>query len=326
MTHRIAGAALAAWSIGFTLGAHALGTPAGTAITNQAEISFDLAGVTQVLSSNLAVVEVAEILDVNVLLQTPERLVAAGDTGQPLLYRVTNTGNGVEGFALGQRAILPGDAFDPTPASPAIYFDTDSSGDLSAADIPYRPGGNDPVLAPDESISILLVNDIPPGVLDGQRATVELSATALSGTGAPGSAIAGAGDGGVDAVLGASGGVGAVAGQYLVGEVSLALAKSALVSDPDGGSEVVPGASILYTIEVVAEGTGKATNAVVADPIPPSTTYAAGSLRLNGLALSDAADADAGAFDASRGEITVALGALGAADGAQRIQFQVSID
>jgi hypothetical protein len=67
---------------------------------------------------------------------------------------------------------------------------------------------------------------------------------------------------------------------------------------------------------------------VFTDAIPANTTYVAGSLRLNTAALSDAADADAGAFSAAPapGSISVSLGDLTAAAGPQAIEFTVTID
>jgi len=65
----------------------------------------------------------------------------------------------------------------------------------------------------------------------------------------------------------------------------------------------------------------------VRDPVPDYTTYVPGSLVLNGVAQSDAADADAGELDVSaRPTIVVRLGDLTLADGTQTIVFQVSID
>ncbi len=71
---------------------------------------------------------------------------------------------------------------------------------------------------------------------------------------------------------------------------------SATVQDPFGGTEPVPGARITYQIVVNATGTGSAANSVIDDAIPAFTTFVPGSLRLNAVALSDAADADAGEF------------------------------
>ena len=43
-------------------------------------------------------------------------------------------------------------------------------------------------------------------------------------------------------------------------------------------------------------------------PFPPDTTYTAGSLRLNGGALTDGVDADAGEVAGAPGTVTVRLG------------------
>jgi hypothetical protein len=61
--------------------------------------------------------------------------------------------------------------------------------------------------------------------------------------------------------------------------------------------------------------------------MPASTSYVAGSLQLNGAALTDAADADAGVFASSpAAEIAVSLGDLTATSGPQTIAFSVTID
>ena len=76
--------------------------------------------------------------------QSPTVSVSAGDTKRALLFRLTNTGNGSEIFPLAIDDLVAGDDFDPQPATPAIYFDSDASGDLSAADVAYVPGSERP--------------------------------------------------------------------------------------------------------------------------------------------------------------------------------------
>lgn len=324
MRHQIAGLVIALSSLAVWLDSHAVGTIAGTAISNQAEMSFELGGEPQTMSSNTTQLQVAEVLDVNVFAPTPERLVGAGTQAQALLFTLTNTGNGSEQFDIWAVALLPGDQFDPVFGSPSIYFDSDASGDFSAADVPYEAGTNDPVLAADESVDLLVVAAIPAEQVDGDLGLVELRAAAATGTGVPGQSFAGAGDAGVDAVVGASGAAGGSPAQYLVGEVSLVLQKSASISDPAGGSQVVAGAEITYLVTIAADGRGLARDARFSDPIPANTSYLSGSLRLNGLPLSDASDADAGSFAA--GEVAIALGDLAAGAPAQQIQFTVTID
>jgi uncharacterized repeat protein (TIGR01451 family) len=161
---------------------------------------------------------------------------------------------------------------------------------------------------------------------DGEYGRSELTATANTGTGAPGTVMPGQGPGGVDAVIGTSGGVAAVFGQYLVGDILLSAVKSQAVLDPFGGSQPIPGAAITYQIVVTAAGSGVALGAAFSDPIPASTTYVAGSLRLNGATLTDSVDSDAGSFTLGPARVAVSLGDLSTAAGPQTIDFRVTIN
>lgn len=309
--------------------ASAAGTPVGTVIQNTATVDFDLAGTPTTVVTNTTTITVVERIDVVVTLQSPQILVAANDFDQALLFTVTNTGNGTETFALTMDNVLGGNDFDPVPSTPAaIYFDTDASGDFDIlVDQPYNPGTNDPDLAADEAISVFLVNDIPGTVVNGNIGRSELTATSATGSGAPGDEFLGQGDGGVDAVVGNTGGEAADIGEYIVSDVQVNLVKSQLVADPFGGSQPVPGATITYTITVDVVGSGTATASAVNDIIPTYSTYVANSIRLNGGALTDAIDADAGEFDTSVvPTVVVRLGDLTQAGGTQTVEFQVTID
>ena len=291
-----------------------------------ATVDYSIGGNPQQVNSNVSTVVVGELVNVTMALQSPTVSVAAGAANEALLFLVTNIGNSTEIFTLAGDSVLVGDDFDPTPAAPFIYFDSDSSGDLSPGDTPYVAGSNDPSLAADASVAILLVNDIPAGLPDGEYGRSELTATANTGTGAPGTVMPGQGTGGVDAVIGLSGGEMAVFGQYLVGDILLSAVKSQAVLDPFGGNQPIPGAAIAYQIVVTATGTGIATGVAFTDPIPASTTYVAGSLRLNGAPLTDAADADTGSFVLAPARVAVGLGNLTSAAGPQTIDFRVTIN
>lgn len=305
----------------------AVGTPAGTTVVNQAQVSFTIGGTPATAQSNASTLLVGEVLDVNVTLQGARVSVVAGETLRTLLFVVTNLGNGTEVMPLAVDNLIAGDDFDPQSSSPAIFFDSDASGDLSAADIAYAAGGNDPNLAPDGAIALLLVNDIPAGVSDGQLGRSRLSARAATGTGAPGTTFAGLGTSGTDAVAGASGAQANATGEYIVGDVQVALVKSATVTDPAGGAQPVPGARIDYQILVNVSGSGTARAFNIDDAIPANTTYLAGSLRLNGTALTDAADADGGEFQAGAApRVRIALGDLTPAAGARTVAFTVTIN
>lgn len=304
----------------------AIGTTAGTDIQNEATVSFDVGGNTLTETSNEVIVTVAELIDVDVTLQSPQTATEPGLTNQELLFTVTNTGNGDETFSLVIDSALAGDDFDPTPSAVSIFFDTDGSGDLSPGDTPYSAGSNDPLLAPDAAIAVLIVNDIPATPVNADLGDSALIATSQTGTGAPGTVVAGAGEGGVDAVIGTSTGTATETGQYVISTVNIAVVKTATLSDPFGGAEPVPGATIVWRIEVTAAGSGTAANAAVNDLVPANTTYTPGSLTLNAGALTDAPDGDVGQYLNATNSIDVQLGDLTAAAGTQVVEFAVTID
>ena len=305
----------------------ASGTTAGTVVDNVASVEFEVNGSSNSLESNTVSFEVLERIDVVVTPRSGQVTVAAGEAGVALLFTVTNTGNGDDEFSLAIDSALTGDDFNPDPAVPAIYFDSDDSGDFSAGDLAYTPGSNDPQLAADASIDILLVNDMPGSLTDGWLGRSQLTATSTSGTGLPGETLAGMGDGGIDAVVGASGGGDSAFGEYRIADIAIEVRKSVTVADPFGGTEPTEGATLTYTLDVEVLNDGTANAGILRDLIPAFSTYVPGSLMLNGANLSDAIDLDAGELDASGAPaVVVRLGDLSQADGIQTIEFQVTID
>jgi uncharacterized repeat protein (TIGR01451 family) len=296
-------------------------------VDNVAVVSFDLGGVPTVMNSNNATFQVLERLDVVVTLQSGQVIVSPNMVDAALLFTVTNTGNGNDEFGLAINSALAGDDFDPVPAVPAIYFDTDASGDFSVGDIAYQPGVNEPQLAADASVDVLLVNNIPAALANGLLGRSELAAISTTGTGLPGETLVGLGDGGLDAVLGASGGQAAVFGEYLVSDVAVSVVKNVAIQDPFGGNQPTVGATLTYTITVQVLNGGVANGSVFSDPVPLYTTFVANSILLNGGNLTDAIDVDAGELDSSGAPtVIVRLGDLTLADGIQTIEFQVTID
>jgi uncharacterized repeat protein (TIGR01451 family) len=267
------------------------------------------------------------LLDVTVVWQDAAPVtVSPGDVDQVLTFSVTNTGNGTDSYSLAGLSTLGGDDFDPVLVG--IYLDSNTNGAYDpGVDQQYVLGVNDPVLAADSTTTVFLLNDIPGGLLDGDTGNSELTATSNTGTGVPGTVFAGAGDCGLDAVVGTSGGSDSDIGTYLVSSVVVSVVKSAVVADPFGGTEPVPGAVITYTVVVTVTGTGTAEGVVVTDPIPAHTTYSPGTLTLNGGPLTDTADGDAGDVgDTTPGTVTVSLGDLVAGSPAQTVTFAVVID
>ena len=72
--------------------ATAAGTTAGSVIQNTATVSFDLGGTPLSLDSNTTTITVAERLDVDVTLQSPQLLVAASDTGRSYAQPIWSDG------------------------------------------------------------------------------------------------------------------------------------------------------------------------------------------------------------------------------------------
>jgi uncharacterized repeat protein (TIGR01451 family) len=318
-------AAFSAVAAGMAAGpAAAAGTPAGTDITNVATATYELpTGDETSVDSNVVTLKVDELLDVSVAWSDPGDVATApGLTAQLLSFTVTNAGNGLEKFTLGTVANGGGDDFDP--AVTAIFIDANANNAFDpGVDTAYAAGVNDPELDPDESISVFVLSTIPLVAQDGHRGRVDLTAVSVTGSGAPGAAFAGQGQGGGDAVVGATGAEGEDDGYYRVARAEISFVKSATVADPYGGTTKAPGSIITYTLSATVNGTGSLANLRVADAIPAGTTYQAGTITLEGAALTDAADADAGSFTGTG--IAVGLGSV-AAGATRTISFKVKID
>ncbi len=314
---------LAAGAVALPGVASAAGTVAGTPIDNTATATYTVGTANKTIDSNTVSFKVDELLDVSVSSDDPGDVdVTTPDTDAVLTYTVTNGGNGPEAFTLAAIANRTADNFDP--ASYAIYLDTDNDGNFDpATDTLYVPGSNDPVLAPDDQVRVFIVSTIPGGLADGNRAEVALTATAKTGSGTPGTVIAGGGTGGVNAVVGATGARGEDSGYYAVSDVTVALAKSAVVTNAYNSAEPIPGATITYTIVAKIMGSGVAKALVIGDSIPAGTTYVPGTLTLDGAPQTDAADGDKGSFAANA--VAVNLGDV-IPDATRTIAFKVMIN
>ena len=302
--------------------AYAAGTLAGTDIQNIATASYDSGGSTVEIQSNPVVIKVDELLDVVVVSSDPGDVTTTnGATDAPLTFRITNNGNGPEYFTLTPNVVNGGDDFDP--ALSQVVLDTNNNGVYDpGVDTVYVAGSNDPLLTPDQSLTVFVLNNIPASQNNGDRANVTLAATATTGTGAPGTTFAGAGEGGGNAVVGSTSATGQAGGFLLVEAASIALVKSAVVADPFGGTNPVPGATVTYTLVATISGAGTLANVAITDPIPASTQYVASSMTLEGSPLTDASDADQGNFNGTR--IAVALGNV-AAGQTRTVTFKVTI-
>lgn len=308
----------------FTLSApaYAEGVSAGTLIENTATATYDDGDGQKSVDSNTVTVRVDELLDVTVTsLDSGPIGTAPGEA--VLTFEVTNKGNGPEDFLLTANPAVGGNDFDTTITS--IVIDTNGNG-------VYDPGVDEvltgpettPVLAADEAITVFVIVEVPAGAADTEISDVELFAEAVTGTGAPGTTFAGQGVDGGDAIVGTTGADDSALGRLVVGITTVDLSKDVTIVDPFGGTSAVPGSIATFTITASVSGSGSVDDLVVTDAIPDGTTYAAGSLALDGTSLTDASGDDAGeASDASG--ISVDLGTV-AGGTAQSITFDVVID
>ncbi|MGB5076386.1 MAG: hypothetical protein WBO17_02770 [Sphingorhabdus sp.] len=302
--------------------AHAAGTLAGTDIQNIASATYETPSGPVTIDSNTVVIKVDELLDVTTISSDPgDVLTSPGTSGNILTYRVSNTGNGSEAFALTANVSNGGDDFDPTFQQIAI--DTNSNGvyDAGIDDI-YVAGTNDPVLNPDQSVNVFVITSTPAGPANGDRANVSLLAVAVTGSGAPGTSFAGAGQGGGDAVVGTTGADSTASGFLAVQATTLTLVKSATILDPFGGNRPVPGSVVTYSLVATVSGSGLLNNLVITDPIPSGSQYQAASITLEAASLTDAVDADAGNYNGTR--ISVAAGNVPAGQ-TRTVTFKVTI-
>ncbi len=298
LTPLVLGAALPA-------AAQAAGVTAGTLIENTAQATYDESGATRTITSNTVRVRVDELIDVTLtsLDSGPQQATASEAV---LAFELTNQGNGPEAFLLTANPAVAGNAFEMTVRGLAV--------DSNANGI-YDPG-IDPILSAPETTAVMAAGDkltvfvlvtLPSGLSDGQQSAVDLSARAVTGTGAPGTVFTGAGSDGVNAIIGMTEAFAKETGRVVAGVAAVSLVKSVSLRDPFGGTGAVPGTVATFTITASVAGSGSVAGLVVTDTIPQGTTYAPGTLGLDGTGLTDATDGDAGTASDASG-ISVTLG------------------
>ena len=318
---RLALAPLAIAAALITTPAHAGGVKAGTLIENTASATYDGGAGPVTIPSNTITVKVDELLDVTVT-SRDSGPVSAAPGSAVLTFELTNTGNGPEAYTLTANPAVAGNDFDTTVNGIAVDTNGNGVSDPGVDQMLTGPATT-AAIAADASLTVFVLVTIPGGVADGDQSDVSLLAEAVTGTGAPGTAFAGQGAGGGNAIVGSTGANATATGSSSVGITDVDLIKSATVRDPFGGTGIVPGATITYAIRAEVRGSGSVSDLVVTDAAPADTTYVAGSLKLDGATLTDAADADAGRSSTSG--ISVDLGTVSGGS-SHTVTFQVTID
>lgn len=292
----------------------AKGTSAGTSISNQAQIDYIVGGIDNNLTSNADTFVVDRIVHVTTDWQDNAPVeVSAGDTDRVLSFVVANLGNGDDNITLGYEHNASSDFH---PQNTRLFEDTDGNGR-------YDPGVDAAVtqlyLAADANVTLFVVGDIPddnttrPGARSRDGIQAESNATATPGADRQDQ---------VDTVVIQKSDT--AEGIWQVYDYWLSTTKHALVHSEDNATHT--GTRITYTIDTWIDGnaTGRTiSNVVITDSIPSGTAYTASSLALDGAALSDAADGDAG--EVVGGVVTVRIGTLSGTTH-KKVSFDVEVE
>lgn len=222
------------------------GITAGTLIENTAVASYDDGGGPRTINSNTVTVRVDELLDVTLTSLDPGPLAAQpGD--QVLTFELTHQGNGPEAFRLTALAAVAGNDFDVTINSVAIDSNGNGIYDDGVDEVLPSPQTT-AVLAPDSVLTVFVLVTVPDGVGDTESSAVDLTAEAVTGSGAPGTVFAGQGVDGGDAIVGTTGALATARGELNAGIATVELVKSVTLADPFGGTSAVPGTIATFTI------------------------------------------------------------------------------
>jgi uncharacterized repeat protein (TIGR01451 family) len=333
-------ALLALSSVGALQSAFAVGTPAGTTITNQATVDYSVGGVPQ----NQLNAAVPFVVDRKVDLTVTEvsgnaTLTTPGQNDVIATFRVTNSGNGSQGYQLsvvqedGTSPAVFGHADNLDVANLRSFVDVNNNG-------AYDTGDNETNIsslatdADGESRLVFVLADIPVGTPNNTYANVRLTAVAVATDGSTLNESPGLDDPNVEQIVFADAGrdrTESAADQYHVQSAALTVTKTLqVVSDPfNGGSnpKAIPGAVVQYRVRVTNSSTTTAATAVtVTDNIPANTTFVPGSIRLNAAIVTDANGFIAG----PPARVVVDAGAVppnnGTTDGQTDVTFQVTIN
>jgi len=302
----------------------AAGTPAGTAISNSATLAYSLGAAVQPNMTSTVSFLVDEKLNLTVVGGVTTSVVT-GSTAQATAFTVTNNANSALDFSLAVTSAITGDNFDSTACS-AFVESGATAGYQAAQDIATFIDE----LPADAAKTVYAVCDIPAALANGNTGLVGVTAAAqgnfnaavyVASVGVLGAALvqsAAPDTANVDILFADIAGTEDIArdamhsahNTYSIAPSPLTITKTiASVLDPKGGTVAMPGSVMTYQI-AVALTTGTATNLVIADPLPPEITFVPGSIYVDGIVRTDAADADNAQF--ATNTVSVSLGNVAA--------------
>ena len=222
--------------------------------------------------------------------------VTPGASAQVTSFVVTNTGNTAQGYtfnALNQLVTtdILGTADSINVTITNVFVDANGDGVYDTGDTATAISS----LAPDASVTVFVLANVPAGATNGQQANITLTATTTTtGTTTAVSQSTGVDTAGVDIVFAdaataelefvgfsaARNGQGTARDAYRIASAVISVFKtSSLVCDPFNGSagerRHIPGAIVRWTITIsnAAAATSSATLATVTDALNANTTF-----------------------------------------------------
>ena len=322
--------------------AFAAGTAAGTVISNEVTVSYEVASVPQADATASNDITVDRKVDLSVArVDNTATQVVPNAVAQPVSFTIENLSNATLDFELtasqtasGSAAGISGtDSFDVT--APITYYLDDGDGVFDAGDTLIT---HLDALAPDIQVRVHAVaTSVPSGLANGSIASLTLTATAKendNGTGL-GSNLsqAATNTAGVDTIFADGAGATDAArdaafsatDDYAVFTATLSAAKSSrIVSGDFGTGAAIPGAVVEYCVAVTnAPGGAAASNITISDTVPTEVTYdAAFGVKVGGA---DCLTPGAGSGSQSGGVVSGTIANL-AAGTAQTLIFRATIN
>ena len=295
--------------------AFAEGTSAGTTVTNNVTVNYQVGGVSQTAVAasdsftvdrkiNLVVAE-ADSATVN---------VSPGQQSVVTAFDVTNASNAPLDFALAASQLSGGTAAhggtdNYNLSNLRLFVDSNGNGSFDSDSDQQRSYLDQ--IAADTTARVFVLGDVPLGRSTGDVAGVRLTATAAEATaagslGANVTQSTGANTSGVDTVFADAATDGNT--QYdgvhfdeddftVVAAALTATKRSRIVSDPVSGTtnpKMIPGAVVEYCVAVAnAAGGASATGVNIVDTLPAETSYlAAFGILVNGTVTGSTCNAD----------------------------------
>ncbi|MFC3097746.1 hypothetical protein [Alteraurantiacibacter palmitatis] len=293
-TRLLVGTAISAVAGSLLLASPALaaGTQAGSTITNNVTVQYQVGGIAQTQATASNTVTVDRKVDLVVArTDASATIVTPGATAQAVSFTVTNTSNATLDFQLSasQRAdgesvdIFGNDSFDTTGGF--TYYLDDGDGVFDAGDTLITHLN---ALAPDSPVVVHVVAaNVPSGLANASVAGIILTATAKENNNGTGLGTdltqATTNTAGMDTIFADAAGFvdgartasfSAIDAFQVFGATLSATKSSRIVAGDFGTGAFIPGATIEYCIAVSnAAGSATAENIVLSDTLPSEVTY-----------------------------------------------------